>query len=148
MRVLFDTGIMADLWGERGVDLVSFKAIDVAALRDFVLCMTAGQVSSLAVLLSELLPKNEDASRALRRLLSAFEILDLDEDDCLFALDNPGPNCEAAFVSRCAQRHAVDVIISRDLHSYANSPVPVLSPAEFTRLHKPGNVEYEVVESE
>ena len=55
-------------------------------------------------------------------------------------------NFEDAVIAETAYRHGADMIISRNVRDYENSPVRAVTPKKFIELFKPDDLDYEMVD--
>ena len=78
--------------------------------------------------------KNEAVARkTIKNLLLSFLIVSVDGRDCVTAIDLPMSDFEDALVVVCAEKAALNYIITndRDLLRDMNSSVPMISPSSF-----------------
>ena len=69
------------------------------------------------------------AKAAIKKLIELFEIISVDDEDCLNALSLPIDDFEDALVIICAKKAAADYIVTRDdFFLRLDSPVPLISP--------------------
>ena len=84
--------------------------------------------------------ETKDATIACSRindLLSILSLLDTTKEDVQNALSLPDTNdFEDNLMMETSQRERMDVIITRNLKDYSESPVKVLSPKQFLQLEK------------
>lgn len=81
----------------------------------------------------------------MKTLFEMFSIFDTNENDCHQALESNIPDYEDALLSASAQRHSVDLIVTRDKRDFKNSEVPTLDPNKFVEQFRPPNYEYTVL---
>jgi putative PIN family toxin of toxin-antitoxin system len=73
------------------------------------------------------------AKKTIKNLLLSFAVVSVDGDDCRLAIDLPMGDFEDALVVVCAEKSALDYIVTNDkelLRDMALS-VPVISPVDF-----------------
>jgi predicted nucleic acid-binding protein len=89
--------------------------------------LAAHTVTTLHYLLSTH-RSSERARKHTRVLLRLFEIVAVDEDRLLQALDLDLPDFEDAVQAACAERQGVDVLVTRNEADFAGLGLEVLSP--------------------
>jgi predicted nucleic acid-binding protein len=78
------------------------------------------------------------AKANIRGLLGLFNIIPLTEADCTIAISFDMNDFEDAIIMVCAKKVNADYIISRDKAFIAmQSPIPVITPAEFLKILTP-----------
>lgn len=100
--------------------------------------LAAHTVTTLYYLLSR--HRGHDVAREnTRLLLRLFEIVPVDEDRLLQALDLHFPDFEDAVQAACAEKGGVDVLVTRNEKDFEGVGAEVLSPvALLARLEEPG----------
>ena len=132
-RVLFDTNVILDLVLNRP-DFVEhakrlFDAIDEKRLQGFMSATTVKDTYYLAT-------KERDrvfAALALRRLVRIFEIIAVDKNVILPALDSPIKDFEDAVQAMAAEIARLDYIVTRNARDFHNSSIPAMSPEELLK---------------
>ena len=131
MKVLLDVNVVIDVLERRpeffddsdaALHLVTEGVIDG--------CFAAGSAADIYYILRRAGSTPSQARALLTKLVHALDMCDTTPADVTDALALPMPDFEDAVLAACAQRIAADVIVTRDLHDFANSPVPALSPAQ------------------
>ena len=135
-RVLFDTNVILDLILNRP-DFVEFAkrlfvAIDEKRLIGF---MSATTVTDIYYIVARERGR-VFAALALRRLVRVLEIVAVDKNVILPALDSPVKDFEDAVQSEAAQSMGLNFIVTRNKRDFPHSPVPAVSPEELlTKLN-------------
>lgn len=143
MNILFDTNVVIDLFTNTDDFEAAFTAVDVALLRDFRLWIPACATPSIRYLLTaRKLMTGAEARKAFGDLLRLFSIADTTAGDCLAAYEHEHRDYEDDLIAYSAYRTGIDFIVTRNGRDFEQSPVPVLSPAEFVDLFKPANIAY------
>ena len=70
------------------------------------------------------------AKDAVTQLLTFVEVADTGTEDARYALDLPMPDFEDAMQVAAARACGADFIVTRNVRDFAQSPIPVLSPAD------------------
>ena len=131
MRVLLDTNVVLDL-------LLAREPF----VQDALLLFAMGEAGELDLLLSSdavstvfyVVERNKDAMtarRAITSLLGRMRLLPLRESDVLRGLGYDFIDIEDALVASVAEEAKAEVIISRNVKDFANSPVATVTPSEF-----------------
>jgi len=131
MQVLLDTNILLDLVLERE-DFVEaaaqvWEAHRTGRCEAFASAITPGTVAYLV-------HRNrgpEAARRAARLIVEGLSICAVDSAVLYSALNLSMNDFEDAIQAAAAQAAHLDVVITRDVSGFKNSPVPALSPAAF-----------------
>jgi len=129
-RILFDTNMILDLILNRPdfVELAKrlFVAIDEKRLVGF---MSATTVTDLYYIVT----RERGcvfAAQSLRRLVRVLEIVAVDRNIILPALDSPVKDFEDAVQAEAAKSMGLDFIVTRNKRDFPHSPVPAVSPEE------------------
>ena len=131
MRVLLDTNVVLDL-------LLAREPF----VQDALLLFAMGEAGELDLMLSSdavstvfyVVERNKDAMtarRAITSLLGRMRLLPLRESDVLRGLGYDFIDIEDALVASVAEEAKAEVIISRNVKDFANSPVATVTPSEF-----------------
>jgi len=67
----------------------------------------------------------------LINFFNIFEVIDVTKSDCEKALGLPMDDYEDALLATCAKRRRIELIITRNLKDFAESPVKAISPDDF-----------------
>ncbi len=133
-KILVDSNVVVDLLQLRDPFLDDALAIFEAAIRDAVLLVvTVKQVSDIHYLMSSSLHSKEEASQLLRKLLKIVVVVDAAASDVDVSLARGYADFEDGLLMAAAERLKLDAIVTRDATGFRDSPVPVLSPAEFVQ---------------
>ena len=93
--------------------------------------ITASSVTDIYYLLQKHLHDQYQAKQVLMKLFSLFEVIDVTGSDCEKALSLPMKDYEDALLATCARRRKLDLIITRNLKDFADSPVKVIALDDF-----------------
>lgn len=145
MKICFDTNIILDIFARAEQFPESVFAYDIASIRHFECFISASAVTDVAYLLHRLGNTKPQTKKTMKTLFEMFSIFDTNENDCHHALDSDITDYEDALLSTSAERHLIDLIVTRDKRDFKNSEVPILSPDEFVEQFKPPNYEYAVL---
>ena len=130
MRILLDTNVLLDLVMNRPdfVELAKqlFLAIDEKRLMGFMSATTVTDVYYIATRERG----RVFAALALRRLVSVLEIIAVDKNVILPALDSPVKDFEDAVQTEAARSTGLDFIVTRNKRDFRQSPIPAVLPEE------------------
>lgn len=139
MRWLLDVNVVLDVladrdpWAEH-----SARVLEAVETGRAVGGLAAHTVTTLHYLLST--HRSHDVAREhTRLLLRLFEIVPVDEDRLLQALDLRLPDFEDAVQAACAQKWGADALVTRNEGDFEGAGLEVLSPVTLlARLDAPG----------
>jgi len=129
-RILLDTNVLLDIVLNRPGFVEDakqlFNAIDEKRLIGFMSATTVTDIYYIATR-----ERNRVfAALALRRLVCALEIIAVDENVILPALDSPIKDFEDAVQAEAARLAGLDFIVTRNKRDFPHSLVPAVSPQE------------------
>ena len=132
MNVLIDTNVILDA----GLSRIPFNAS-----AEKILLLVAGEKLNASITTSSvtdiyyfLKRDYHDSNRAKEMLINffnIFEVIDVTKSDCEKALGLPMDDYEDALLATCAKRRRIELIITRNLKDFAESPVKAISPDDF-----------------
>lgn len=132
MNVLIDTNVILDAIIGRTPHHVSAERLFLLVAEDKLnASITASSVTDIYYLLHKHLHDAYQSKRVLLKLFSLFEVLDVTGSDCEKALSMPMNDYEDALLATCARRRKLDLIITRNLKDFAESPVKAIAPDDF-----------------
>ena len=135
MNVLVDTCIV--------IDYLQMRAPFYDNARDLVMAVagnqingyiTAKSVTDIYYLMHRYFHDDIRTRNALSSLFKLFQVLDTTALDCQLAILSPISDYEDAVMVETAARNGIDCIVSRNIHDYRNSSVPVYLPQDFLQL--------------
>ncbi|MDR0328363.1 MAG: PIN domain-containing protein [Planctomycetaceae bacterium] len=135
-RALFDTNVILDLVLNRP-DFVEFAkqlfiAIDENRLTGY---MSATTVTDIYYVTTRERGR-EFAALSLRRLVRVLEIVAVDKNVIVPALDSPIKDFEDAVQAEAAKSIGLDFIVTRNKRDFPHSPVLAVSPEELLKKLK------------
>lgn len=145
MKVCFDTNIILDIFARAEQFPESIFAYDIASIRHFECFISASAVTGVAYLLHRLGKTKGQTEKTMTVLFEMFSIFDTNGNDCYRALESAISDYEDALLSTSAERHAMDLIVTRNKRDFKNSDVPILVPDEFVEQFRPPNYEYAIL---
>ena len=133
MKVVIDTNIVLDVVGSRQPFFVQSHAVmQLVAEGKVGGAITANTVTDIYYVLRKHLD-NQVLKAALRGLMELVEVLDVNGEECLAALDIPMKDYEDALLTCCAKNWKADYIITRNRKDFVSSPVKAISPDNFLK---------------
>jgi len=132
MNVLIDTNVILDAVTGRIPHHVSAEKLFLLVAEDKLKAsITASSVTDIYYLLHKHLHDAYQAKQVLLKLFTLFEVLDVTRSDCEKAISLPMSDYEDALLATCAKRRKLDLIITRNLKDFAESPVKAIAPDDF-----------------
>ena len=140
MNVFLDTNVVIDVlqnrqpWCEDGKKV--FYAIANKQIEGYI---TAKEATDIYFVSRRQFSGQKDLDQKARKILytlfDVFEVADTLGTDCKSALGINNNDYEDAVMIACAMRIKADAILTRNPKDFKNSPVMVLSPAEFAKKY-------------
>ena len=131
MTVLIDSNIVLDFVLKREpFAQAAFDCIDRLILDQAKNWLTASTITDIYYVTRRTLKDAAAAKDVIAKLLGAFQIANVDKNDCLNALDVDTDDYEDALASICAKKVKADFIVTRNPKHFTASPVPAISPEE------------------
>ncbi len=132
MRILIDTNVIIDALATRKPFNVSAeKIILLASEKRVETFITASTVTDIYYLIQKHLKDTNRAKEILKTLFRIIDIINVDKNSCIKALDLDMPDYEDALLATCAKKVKADFIVTRNLKDFENSPVKTILPDEF-----------------
>lgn len=129
MKWLLDTNVLLDVLADRE----PWAEHSAAVLARVERSQATGYVAAHTITtLYYLLARHRDrqaARRKTRLLLRLLEVVPVDEDRLLQALDLPTPDYEDAVQLACGEKAGAEVIVTRNVEDFQGTDLPVRSPA-------------------
>ena len=133
MNALIDTNVILDDILDRVPNAETAREISQLVTDELVNgYLTANCLTDIFYVVSK--SRNETVARkTIKNLLLSFSVVSVDGQDCLTAIDLPMSDFEDALVVVCAEKAALNYIITNDkgFLSEMDSNVPTISPADF-----------------
>ena len=133
MNIMVDTNVILDDILNRAPNAVAARKISRLVTDELVKCyLTANCLTDIYYVVSRNL--NEiTAKKTIKNLLLSFAVVSVDGDDCRVAIDLPMGDFEDALVVVCAEKAALDYIVTNDkgFLSDMDLSIPAISPATF-----------------
>ena len=136
MRVLLDVNVVLDVLLQRQEWLADAQSVwDAADDGRLECCLVASSLTDVFYIARKLVGE-ASARTIVRNCLDTLSILNVDAKTLEEAYARPESDYEDALQIAVATLNSVDAIISRDSRGFANSPLPVWSPAHLAKLLK------------
>lgn len=131
MVILLDTNIILDLALQRQPyfeeAIAIFKLIDKSNIRA---CVTASSITDIYYIVKKSKSHNE-AIAIVKNIIQYFEIISVDKEIIVRALESSMKDFEDAIQSFAALSENIDYIVTRNIKDFENSKVLAISPQEF-----------------
>ena len=136
MKIVIDNNIMLDALLARQPFNESAEQILTACADSHKGCLSANSLTDIFYVLQKSIGAAA-AKATIKKLMDLFEIVSVNEEDCLNALSLPIDDFEDALVIVCAKKAEAAYIVTRDeLLLKTTSPVPIVSPSELLEILK------------
>lgn len=132
MNILIDTNVMLDALMNRTPYNVSAEKIFRFAAEDkLIASITASSVTDIYYFLKKYFHDTNQAKQTLTTIFNIFEVIDVTRSDCEKALSLSMEDYEDALLATCAKRRRLELIITRNLKDFVESPVTAITPDDF-----------------
>jgi predicted nucleic acid-binding protein len=132
MRILIDTIIIVDaLTGRAPFYKDSQRVITESIDHDVEAYVTANTITDIYYLLKKYLSNENRIRTTMLGLMDLLAILPVSANECYDAFDTGIADFEDSLLAVCAEKNALDRIVTRNAKDFRNSPVPVVSPQEY-----------------
>lgn len=130
MKVLLDVNVILDVLLQRPEWLADAQAVwDAADGAQLHSCLAASSLTDIFYIARKLVGEGP-ARTIVRDCLDTLDILGVDEKALEEAYARPETDYEDALQIAIATLNSVDAIVTRDAVGFAESPVPVWTPAQ------------------
>ena len=133
MNIMVDTNVVLDDILNRVPNAEAARNISRLVTDELVICyLTANCLTDIFYVVSKSL--NETiAKKTIKNLLLSFAVVGVDGEDCMLAIDLPMGDFEDALVVVCAEKAALDYIVTNDKRflSDMDLSIPTISPENF-----------------
>jgi len=149
MRLLLDTNILIDYFGERREYFIDAVKLRIAAnFGDVELWGTANSFTDVFYVL-----RKDHASKTVQELFLAnkelVKICSVTSDDIYDSADEKWLDFEDCLIHTCAKKIKADYIVTRDIDGFLQSTIPSVSPLGFfTDLEEKRGISYAEVFAE
>ena len=137
MRILIDTNICLDILQNRpGLYNSSKDALILASDRNDKLFITTTTVMDIMYIMRKSIKNNNNQISIIQNFISQFKFLKISKKNISFGFTGKMKDFEDAVQSSCAKSHLINLIITRNIKDFANSPVKAITPEDFLRDYK------------
>lgn len=134
MRLLLDSNVLLDYYGRRAPFFEDAKRLRIAALFGDVELWAAAQSFTDAEYVMRRFAPVEALRAMMAESLAFLSVASSSAADVGEGIRSGWPDLEDFLVARCAERVQADYLLTRDEKGFAQSAVPVLSPAGFFEM--------------
>ncbi|WP_165043103.1 PIN domain-containing protein [Adlercreutzia sp. ZJ138] len=146
MSISLDVDVVVDILGKTDWFFDSFVTYDVALLRNCEIFISAASLPTISYVLHRHGISRPRVHEEVEALFDLLCIADVSESDCKRAHANAMKDFEDAVIAESAARHGADLLITRNVKDYCQSPVKAITPSDFVKCFKPENYEYDIVD--
>ena len=137
MKVMIDTCVIIDLLQSR--EPFAEDARDIMLLianRAIEGYITAKSVTDIYYITHRSTHDDKITRDILSKLFLLLEVTDTAAEDCKRAIPSPVSDYEDAVMIEAAIRIKADCIVTRNIHDYSMSPMPVYTSADFVKRYE------------
>lgn len=136
MRILVDTNICLDILQKRpGLYNTSKDALLLASKKNYKLFITTATVMDIMYITRKYFQDQSVQKSVVQGFISVFNLLKVSKRNIKYGFSGQMKDFEDAVQSDCSKSHFVNLIISRNIKDFINSPVKALSPEDFINLY-------------
>jgi predicted nucleic acid-binding protein len=134
MKVVLDTNVILDAVLEQA-DYKPAQALLMAVATEKISgIITANSITDIYYVARKMMG-DQDARRAISRILDLFDVAPVDGEACATALNLPMNDYEDAVLAACASREEADYIATSDRgFMKSDSPVPARATADILKM--------------
>lgn len=133
MVLLIDANVAIDFLAKREpFNVAARQVISLCAKKKHEGVVSAGAATTIYYVLRKNVG-GEAALNHIKTILQYLDIVDTTKGDVQKALGSDMPDFEDAVIAYSAKRVKADMIITRNLKDYMDSPVPAMSPEDFLK---------------
>lgn len=132
MRILVDTNICLDILQKRtGLYQSSRDALITASDKCYKLYLTTATVMDIMYITRKTFSDNVQQRATVEGFIAAFKLLKISKKRYKVCIFRCYEGFEDAVQSKCAKSHRVNLIITRNIKDFVNSPVKAITPEDF-----------------
>ena len=137
-KALIDTNVIIDYLDDRAphADFAE-RLFDLCEQEEFIGILTASSITDIYYIMRKITGR-EKTLESLKLLFSVFEVVEVNRNDLLRAMESTVADFEDALMAVCAKRVKADCIVTRNIRDFANSPVATMTPEGFLARFFPG----------
>ena len=135
MKILFDTDILSDLFFDRVPYSENIgKILSLCEQKIVTGCVTALSINNLYILLRQN-AKQDKVLDKLRLLVSILEIITIDQNVVLSALNYPFNDFEVAIQNYATKENGqINILITQNTKKYSQSDLTIMNPTDFLKF--------------
>ena len=137
MRILVDTNICLDILQNRpGLCSSSTDALVLASSKKYKMFVTTATVLDIMYITRKSFQNNNNQKITVQKFLSSFKLLKVSKNNVAFGFTGIMKDFEDAVQASCAKKHFINLIITRNIKDFVNSPVKAITPEDFVNNYK------------
>lgn len=131
MKVLFDSDVLLDVLAQRQPFVMdSAKALNMATFSEVEGYVSGHAVTNIFYILRRQVG-NSKARELLAKLLQHLQVASVTDEVIRAALQNPMTDFEDAVTSEAASVKGIEVIVTRNISDFVQSPIEAMLPSKF-----------------
>lgn len=132
MKILFDTNVYIDILSNRKDFVTAAKdAFKRAVDKNYAIYITTTSVTDIMYVLRKYFGDAELQRTTVGNFISNLKLARVHKKDFDFAFSGVMSDFEDAVQASCANRYHIDLIVTRNIKDFLNSPVKAVMPQEF-----------------
>lgn len=134
MRILIDTNICLDILQNRPELCASSKnALLLASDKGYKMFITTATVMDIMYITRKSFQSNSEQKTVVQNFISAFRLLKISKKNITFGFLGIMKDFEDAVQAGCAKMHLMNLIITRNVKDFINSPIEAVTPEDFIK---------------
>lgn len=132
MKVLLDTNVIIDFIAERKPFSEDADKVILGVLSGGVTgYITVCQYNDVHYVVRKQTRSEEKTREMLIAVLNIVDVLDVTKEDAVKSLAYRKSDAEDGLVVACAERHGIDVIVTRNQKDFFSRKIKIMSPTQF-----------------
>ena len=134
MRILIDTNICLDILQNRPELCASSKnALLLASDKGCKMFITTATVMDIMYITRKSFQSNSEQKKVVQNFISAFRLLKISKQNITFGFLGIMKDFEDAVQAGCAKMNLMNLIITRNVKDFINSPIEAVTPEDFIK---------------
>lgn len=145
MNILLDTNIVIDAIAKRSAFYEQAKRVlEIIENRKFLPFITAAQYSDILYICHTYIKNEQRTREVIKSFLDFAFVLDVNREDVMKSINYEKNDAEDGLVIACAERHGIDIIITRNAKDFKSNKLIIMSPLEFINFIEKSKDELEM----
>jgi hypothetical protein len=108
----------------------------LASDKKYKMFLTTTTVMDIMYITRKSFKNNSDQKNAVQNFISEFKLLKISKRNINFGFSGIMKDFEDAVQSDCAKNHFANLIITRNIKDFINSPVKAITPEDFLKQYQ------------